>query len=91
MPLKHVGFASPDGPSSVSRLNWKNVLPTAAAFPAALREPTRRDGGYLSALDGLVVHDMLLMHAGGECLRLRGKDVCARVGITLPINKYQYS
>lgn len=33
-----------------------------------------REGGYTSALDGLVVQNMHLFNAGGECVRLRGKD-----------------
>ena len=49
--------------------------------PASYRAPTMRDGGYLSSLDGLVIRDMQVLHLGGECIRLRGKDVrvvCAR-------------
>lgn len=34
-------------------------------------EPTMRDGGYLSAVDGLVVRNMIIRNAGGECMRLR--------------------
>ncbi|CAM9620810.1 unnamed protein product, partial [Scytosiphon promiscuus] len=35
------------------------------------REPTTRSGGYRSALDGLVVRNMRLINAGGECVRLK--------------------
>ncbi|CAM9644683.1 unnamed protein product, partial [Hapterophycus canaliculatus] len=37
----------------------------------AEREPTTRAGGYKSALDGLVIRNMRLVNAGGECVRLR--------------------
>lgn len=41
----------------------------------AFREPTTRTGGpdgdYLSALDGLIIRNMTVKNAGGECIRLR--------------------
>lgn len=43
------------------------------AIADGAREPTLRDGGYLSTVDGVVVKNMLLKNAGGECIRLRGK------------------
>eukprot|EP00904_Undaria_pinnatifida_P002266 jgi/Undpi1/1203/HiC_scaffold_104.g14117.m1 len=37
----------------------------------AARDETERSGGYMSALDGLIVTGMVLQNAGAECLRLR--------------------
>lgn len=37
------------------------------------RLPFERDGGYKSALDGLIVRGMNIQNAGGECVRLRGE------------------
>lgn len=37
------------------------------------RVPTQRSGGYWSALDGLIVSNMAITTAGGECIRLRCK------------------
>lgn len=39
--------------------------------PTGTEEPTLRDGGYYSAVDGLIVRDMAIENAGGECIRLR--------------------
>ncbi|CAN0290810.1 unnamed protein product, partial [Ectocarpus sp. 4 AP-2014] len=35
------------------------------------REPTERDGSYVSGIDGLVIRNMAIANAGGECIRLR--------------------
>jgi len=44
----------------------------------AQREPTTRAGGYKSALDGLIIRNMHILNAGGECIRLRGKHAWSR-------------
>ena len=44
--------------------------------------PTERSGGYMSALDGLVVTGMVFKHALGECVRIRSESkqfVCLRL------------
>ncbi|CAN0114344.1 unnamed protein product, partial [Ectocarpus fasciculatus] len=46
---------------------WRDIL----IYAIADREPTERDGGYVSALDGLVIRNMAIANAGGECIRLR--------------------
>lgn len=47
---------------------------------SANRETTTRAEGYRSALDGLIIRDMILLNAGAECVRLRceyaGSTVC---------------
>lgn len=40
---------------------------------SASRDPTTRDGDYLSAIDGLIVRGMSIKNGGGECIRLRGE------------------
>ncbi|CAM9412482.1 unnamed protein product [Scytosiphon promiscuus] len=41
-------------------------------YADAERSPTMRDGGYLAAMDGLIIRDMKMETAGGECVRVRG-------------------
>ena len=36
--------------------------------------PTERSGGYLSALEGLIVTRMVFKHALGECVRIRSES-----------------
>eukprot|EP00904_Undaria_pinnatifida_P002255 jgi/Undpi1/1202/HiC_scaffold_104.g14116.m1 len=40
-------------------------------YVASKRTETERSGGYMSALDGLIVSGMILQNAGQECFRLR--------------------
>ncbi|CAM9718747.1 unnamed protein product, partial [Ectocarpus sp. 8 AP-2014] len=54
---------------------WRDIL----IYAIADREPTERDGGYVSTLDGLVIRDMKLANAGGECIRLRDHVTYAEV------------
>ncbi|CAM9465330.1 unnamed protein product [Ectocarpus sp. 6 AP-2014] len=54
---------------------WRDIL----IYAIADREPTERDGGYVSTLDGLVVRNMKLANAGGECIRLRDHVTYAEV------------
>eukprot|EP00903_Cladosiphon_okamuranus_P020891 g19184.t1 len=63
----------------VSGQDIRDLFRDKLIYATALREPTMRDGGYLSALDGLVIHDMILKHAGGECVRLRDHVTYAEI------------
>lgn len=45
-------------------------------YCAAERVKTTRPGGYLSALDGLVVRNMIVQNGGAECIRLRCEYPC---------------
>ncbi|CAM9196305.1 unnamed protein product [Ectocarpus sp. 13 AM-2016] len=54
---------------------WRDIL----IYAIADREPTERDGGYISTLDGLVIRNMKLANAGGECIRLRDHVTRAEV------------
>ncbi|CAB1121513.1 unnamed protein product [Ectocarpus sp. CCAP 1310/34] len=54
---------------------WRDVL----IYAVANREPTERDGGYVSAIDGLVIRNMAVTNAGGECIRLRDHVTYAEV------------
>lgn len=48
-------------------------------FRAGLEERTMRAGGYLSAVDGLVVRNMVIQNAEDECVRLRCEYVTANI------------
>ncbi|CAM9164263.1 unnamed protein product, partial [Ectocarpus sp. 12 AP-2014] len=56
------------GSDSIQDL-WRDIL----IYATGGREPTERDGGYVSGIDGLVIRNMAIANAGGECIRLRGK------------------
>ncbi|CAM9758388.1 unnamed protein product, partial [Ascophyllum nodosum] len=51
--------------------NYEDLFRNKLIYAYANREATTRDGGYRSALDGLVVTNMVIKNAGGECIRLR--------------------
>ncbi|CAM9258533.1 unnamed protein product, partial [Scytosiphon promiscuus] len=51
--------------------DFKELYRAILIFATAGREPTEREGGYTSALDGLVIRNMRLANAGSECVRLR--------------------
>ncbi|CAM9851226.1 unnamed protein product [Ectocarpus fasciculatus] len=54
---------------------WRDIL----IYAVAGREPTERDGGYVSAIDGLVIRNIAIANAGGECIRLRDHVTYAEV------------
>lgn len=52
--------------------------PTTRSGDARSSLGSRRGGSYKSALDGLIIRNMHIHNAGGECVRLRGESVfCA--------------
>ncbi|CAM9362597.1 unnamed protein product, partial [Hapterophycus canaliculatus] len=51
--------------------NFYELYRGSLIFATAGREPTLRAGGYMSALDGLIIRNMRLVNAGSECIRLR--------------------
>ncbi|CAN0109680.1 unnamed protein product, partial [Scytosiphon promiscuus] len=51
--------------------DFKDLYRDKLVYATAGREPTTRAGGYKSALDGLIMRNMRLVNAGGECIRLR--------------------
>ncbi|CAM9466770.1 unnamed protein product, partial [Ectocarpus sp. 4 AP-2014] len=64
-----------DADSDSAEDMWRHQL----IYAVANREPTERDGGYVSAIDGLVIRHMAVTNAGGECIRLRDHVTYAEV------------
>lgn len=63
------------------------AITTPCLLQPANREPTERDGGYISAIDGLVIRNMAITNAGGECIRLRGKRrIYKRVSVAAAVS-----
>ncbi|CAN0407229.1 unnamed protein product, partial [Ectocarpus sp. 12 AP-2014] len=62
------------GSDSIQDL-WRDIL----IYATGGREPTERDGGYVSGIDGLVIRNMAIANAGGECIRLRDHVTYAEV------------
>ncbi|CAM9776684.1 unnamed protein product, partial [Laminaria digitata] len=61
------GQAEDDADQDNFKAAFRNIL----LYTFADRLPFERDGGYKSALDGLIVRGMNIQNAGGECVRLR--------------------
>ncbi|CAM9802332.1 unnamed protein product, partial [Ectocarpus fasciculatus] len=64
-----------DSDSDSAEDMWRDQL----IYAVGNREPTERDGGYVSAIDGLVIRNMAIANAGGECVRLRDHVTYAEV------------
>ncbi|CAM9848428.1 unnamed protein product, partial [Ectocarpus sp. 12 AP-2014] len=62
------------GSDSIKEL-WRDIL----IYATGGREPTERDRGYVSGIDGLVIRSMAIANAGGECIRLRDHVTYAEV------------
>ncbi|CAM9195519.1 unnamed protein product, partial [Laminaria digitata] len=60
-----------DDVSDVGAGNAKQAFRDILIYVAVDRDATERSGGYMSALDGLVIKGMVIQHALSECVRLR--------------------